>query len=383
MSDAADFMVQILAEPDDDRPRMVFADWLMQHGDPRGELIAVQCRLARHATKHEDVGPLAPLESRERALLKAYGPAWTIDAETRLKFWGEFGFRRGFIESLTFNGGYEGAVDRVRVAAPLLRALSVLTLDELAASPALDGIEEITIRSEHLKIRELDALAASPHAADLRRLGFVYGNPSQKELFALIALPLPLDELAMGFYGEPFYGRLALEHLAKTPVRASLRTLRIRWLRRLGFIRELGAALPNLETLQLESADLSADDIHAIVRGFPKLVSLDLADNVQRIETLDLARLLDDAPNLRRLRLCTLGLGDAHAIAIAESPAASRLVQLDLATNKIGDAGAFAIAKSEHLRNLRRLGLAANAIGHDAKQALGRAPYLGETLIEI
>lgn len=383
MTEAADFMAQILDAPDDDRPRLVFADWLQKHGDPRGELIAVQCALARHAATHADVGPLAPLESRERALLKAYGRAWLIDAETRLHAWGEFGFRRGFIESLTFNGGYAGAAERVRVAAPLLRALSVLELDELAASPALAGIEELTIRSEHPNVRELDALAANPDAGDLRRLGVVYGSPSQKELFALLALPLPLDELALGFYGEPFYGRLALEHLAKQPVRASLRALRIRWLRRLAFVRELGTALPALETLQLESADLATEDIYAIAAAFPRLAVLDLADNEHRIADLDLARLLAAAPNLRRLRLAQLALTDAQVSTLAASPDARRLVQLDLASNRLGDAGAFALAASEHLGNLRRLGLAANAIGHDAKQAIGRSPHLAHAIIDL
>ncbi len=382
MSEAADFMAQIVAAPDDDRPRMVFADWLMQYGDPRGELIAVQCALARHATTNDDVGPLTPLENRERALLKAYGKAWTVDVETRLKSWGEFGFRRGFIESLTFNGGFAETGERVREAAPLLRSLSMLELGELPASPALAGIEELTIRSEHLEIRELDALATSPWTRSLRRLGFVYGNPSQREVFALAALPLPLDELALGFYGEPFYGRLMLEQLAKTPARASLRVLRIRWLRRLAFLRELGLALPALETLQLESADLAAEDVLAIAKAFP-LVTLDLADNEQRVGPLDLAELLAWSPRLRRLRLAKLGLTDAHVIALAESPEAARLVHLDLSANQLGDAAALAIASSEHLGTLRRLSLAANTFGADAREALLRSPHLAHALVEL
>src|SRR5262249_25897060 len=33
------FRKAILADPDDDMPRLVYADWLEEHGDPRGELI--------------------------------------------------------------------------------------------------------------------------------------------------------------------------------------------------------------------------------------------------------------------------------------------------------------------------------------------------------
>ena len=373
MTDAKDFLNQILTDPDDDRPRMVYADWLLREGDPRGELISIQCALARHARDCVDVGPLAALELRERTLLKTYGKSWTIDAETRLKYWGEFGFRRGFIEALTFNGGYHDTYDKVREAAPLLRALAVAGLDELAGSPALEGIEELTIRSGFPKLRELEALAKSPHISKLRRLGFVYANPSQREIFTFVALPLQLEELSMGFYGEPFYGRLLLEQLAKTPHRRTLRTLRIRWLRRLGVIRELGNALPNLETLHLENADLTSEDLHEIVRAFPKLVSLDIGDNDQRVADLDLARLLADAPNLRRLRLSRLALTDTHVATLAASPDAARLVQLDLTSNQITNDGAMTLAASPHLHNLRRVALAANALGHDGKQAIGRA----------
>src|SRR5688572_11671410 len=37
----------IWADPDDDGPRLVYADWLMERGHPHGELIALQCERAR------------------------------------------------------------------------------------------------------------------------------------------------------------------------------------------------------------------------------------------------------------------------------------------------------------------------------------------------
>ncbi|MBX3162711.1 MAG: TIGR02996 domain-containing protein [Deltaproteobacteria bacterium] len=56
----------IVAEPDADGPRAVYADHLQQRGDPRGELIALQ--LARSAGG-------APT-ARERALWSQHAPAW-------------------------------------------------------------------------------------------------------------------------------------------------------------------------------------------------------------------------------------------------------------------------------------------------------------------
>jgi uncharacterized protein (TIGR02996 family) len=41
------FLRAILDNPDDDTPRLVYADWLEEQGDPRGEFIRLQCLLAR------------------------------------------------------------------------------------------------------------------------------------------------------------------------------------------------------------------------------------------------------------------------------------------------------------------------------------------------
>ena len=41
------FLAEILAAPDDDTPRLIWADWLEEQGDPRAEFIRVQCAAAR------------------------------------------------------------------------------------------------------------------------------------------------------------------------------------------------------------------------------------------------------------------------------------------------------------------------------------------------
>ena len=56
----------ILADPDDDAPRAVYADWLTERGDPRGELITVQ--LAKKQTP--------ALKARADALLAKHKKAW-------------------------------------------------------------------------------------------------------------------------------------------------------------------------------------------------------------------------------------------------------------------------------------------------------------------
>jgi uncharacterized protein (TIGR02996 family) len=80
----ADFLAAIYAAPDDDTPRAVYADWLTERGDPRGEFITLQLSRSEATRK------------RENALLKKHGRAWAgeldrvVDKEGRV-------FRRGFL----------------------------------------------------------------------------------------------------------------------------------------------------------------------------------------------------------------------------------------------------------------------------------------------
>jgi uncharacterized protein (TIGR02996 family) len=54
MSEQA-FLQAIIAKPDDDALRLIFADWLDERGDPRAPFIRIQCQLARlsHDDPHE------------------------------------------------------------------------------------------------------------------------------------------------------------------------------------------------------------------------------------------------------------------------------------------------------------------------------------------
>src|SRR5262249_52401492 len=60
------FLAAVLETPDDDTPRLIYADWLDEHGEPeRGELIRLQCALAK---MREGERARVALEKREREL---------------------------------------------------------------------------------------------------------------------------------------------------------------------------------------------------------------------------------------------------------------------------------------------------------------------------
>jgi uncharacterized protein (TIGR02996 family) len=71
----------ILANPDDDLPRLVYADYLDEHGDPaRAEFIRLQCHIA--ATNPWDEGHADALV-RSEVLYQRHKEAWRIEELTR------------------------------------------------------------------------------------------------------------------------------------------------------------------------------------------------------------------------------------------------------------------------------------------------------------
>jgi type IV pilus assembly protein PilB len=93
------FLSAILAEPGDDLPRLAYADWLEEKGDPRGEFIHVQCRLARLG----ESDPHHPrLKEREQELLDSYEADWLGELAPLAK---RSTFRRGFLDEVALEPG--------------------------------------------------------------------------------------------------------------------------------------------------------------------------------------------------------------------------------------------------------------------------------------
>ncbi|MBA3500575.1 MAG: hypothetical protein M4D80_11275 [Myxococcota bacterium] len=107
------------ASPDDDGPRLVWADAV---GGERGEFVVIQCALAR--------GELPPADSsklrrRQRELLQAHGKAWSELAGIAT----HVTFHRGFVEAAAIDTGrFVDEANDIFRRAPLLRSLSALGL---------------------------------------------------------------------------------------------------------------------------------------------------------------------------------------------------------------------------------------------------------------
>jgi uncharacterized protein (TIGR02996 family) len=167
----------ILHNPDDDGPRLVYADWLEEHGDAdRAEFIRVQIALAglsladdRHAT----------LTAREQALLGARRAEWACPLEPYAHV---TAFRRGFPEGIALGSRLEQTPWLERLAVALQHApVSELWLGANGAAwpdrPPRHWAPLPPVGESHL-----ERLAASPLLGRLRSLdinlqGLLVGDP--------------------------------------------------------------------------------------------------------------------------------------------------------------------------------------------------------------
>lgn len=179
-----ELLSQIHREPDNDDARRVYADWLVEQGDPRGELIHLQCeRAAGRGT-----GAMA---RREGQLLKEHKKSW-LDGLERLARNEHIELERGFVASIAL--GPDRAPLGATVELPiwsLIREVAFLGpnaryLRAESLLAWLTGARLVSLRSLHgLSLRALVALAASPAVPALEVVG-LHGHPETSDSSARI-----------------------------------------------------------------------------------------------------------------------------------------------------------------------------------------------------
>jgi uncharacterized protein (TIGR02996 family) len=392
--DEQPFVDGILDDLDDDGPRLVYADWLAEQGDPRGEFIHVQCRLA--ALPMDDSGYPA-LEVRERELLAKHRGRWT-KALPKLKHatWGAYSgfwrgrrhFRRGLVEHVTFSKplGFtanEAIFERTPARSVTFLEMSRKLAETLPESPYVERLRGLSLPIRHNDEAPWPELPPE-RIAGLEELAVQENSLGSDGLDRLLETlrHARLRALDVGFNG---LGAVDLDRLAAWEGFEGLRTLRI------GLNDGLGEAVArlvatdraaNLHELDVWNTDLTAEHAVAIAKSkhLGRLVQLDVSWNgdVGDEGTSAIAR-STNLRNLRRIHAHDNDLTDATAIAFAESESSSTLDELDLQDNRIGNEGFIAIAESPHLANLRRLHLARQegpSITKTALRAFGESPYL-------
>jgi uncharacterized protein (TIGR02996 family) len=302
-------LADVLADPDSDEKRLVYADYLSGIGEPRGELIEVQVALAR-ASLDDDAYPSLLRRSDELRATTGIPAPWRM--------------RRGFVDRAQildddFELGLKAllATEPVRgltspvVDTPLLAWIERLDLDdpEILESPHLRELRELTIP------RPIDAVAAMRIAAlpELTVLEVVTYNLDEDSIGELVRMPM-LRELRLsgGRLPESNLGELEPDELAMQNVDLGRLLPRLRSATSVALPDERQAGtvaawdgLARLESLSIASRD--PDEIRAIL-GSPHLAG----------------------GTLRRLRLHAERLESDEVTALGTLPALVNLHYLDL-----------------------------------------------------
>lgn len=157
LSDDA-FLQTVFAHPDDDGPRLVYADWLEEHGEcAHAELIRLQC--------------LGGSERRAREILSERSARWAGPIARHAY---SFAFRRGFVEEVTVEAGvFLRHAEELFAAAPirLLRVIGARgVMDRLFELPLLSRIRALHLTDCKLGNEGAVAISNCPYLGELRTL---------------------------------------------------------------------------------------------------------------------------------------------------------------------------------------------------------------------
>jgi uncharacterized protein (TIGR02996 family) len=403
-------LVQIADHPEDDAPRLVLADWLMEQPDPaqaaRGELIQIQCRRARLPAENPARGEL---KQRERELIERYGPAWlgplvnlrhTFDrglvrltvyehlADLR---WLEDHPRNLWISTL-------GLVETSRAGFERLASVQHLTnlttarihsyssagdpentgFTALIQSPNLGRVRALDL-SRHPGLAGFQALAESPRLGRLTHLGF-YFRLTLEDARVLARSPGPgrLDQLSLSGANLrvaeleallPFVSGGALRglDLTRNELDGSLAGVLNDW-----------PGMPGLQRLQLPYNLLRPQGVVSLLRvsRFGALRELDLSGTDLRSDGLAALSVWPGLASLDRLALAFNNLEVEGVRTLLAAPQPPALVELDLSHNHLDPQAVELLCRDARLHRLENLCLDNNPVGDAGARVLAGCSQL-------
>lgn len=205
MADEPELLRAVLADPDEDGPRLDYAQWCETQTDPA---LVARARFieAQIASVHLDRDRGAPLRGIADELLEAHARVWTAPLRV-VPGLGNPIFDRGFVELVTLSAReFLDSADPLLELAPI-RHLDltdvVADADELFASPKLAHIRSLALDRAGLLDEHLELLAASTSLAELRWLSIAKNQVTFAGADALAASQT-LPQLAyVRFFGNP------------------------------------------------------------------------------------------------------------------------------------------------------------------------------------
>jgi uncharacterized protein (TIGR02996 family) len=203
MSDEAALLRAIAAHPDEDTPRLAYADWLDEHGNPtnRAAFIRGQIELSR---LKDDSLHRREVAFRCRQLRDAHEEEWL---EPRDAFTFDWNWSRGFVETFTTTPPDLESQDAELFSVHPFRRLWLWELegdiDGVQLIPPENKLTALDLICNNLNVTQLKKLAKTTHLPHLRELGLMFNDLRDTAVKVLC--------------GEPFFQRLELIRLGANP----------------------------------------------------------------------------------------------------------------------------------------------------------------------
>lgn len=165
---------EMRSDPDNPTPRLIYADWLEEHGDDaRAAFIRLQCELDHDAGSPD----LTELRERARTLFQKFGPTWTeFGKGVRV-----YNLRFGLVDDVIIDCSLlwddeipvlaEAPITGLRVALDDGRLV-----ERLVELPHLPQLRRLYLRRSVLGDHGLRELLASPHFPNLEVLSLENSN---------------------------------------------------------------------------------------------------------------------------------------------------------------------------------------------------------------
>jgi uncharacterized protein (TIGR02996 family) len=303
----------ICEDPENDTPRLVYADWLEEHGESeRAELIRTQIELARGAKGKR----YTTLVAREAELLQAHAAEWAEPLQEFILDWSSsaYVFRRGFVEEINTLGETLGEQGAELFAAAPIRAVRL---------PDEEDFSDLAKCKHLLRLRSIDLT-----------LSGLSSNFGPEELFRSRYLANLTTLLACGHDDNCHLDVKGIRGIVRSKYLGNLKHLDVgdNWFGAEGTIELLKAKnLVSLEQLSFAGVDMQ-DQGAVAVAGTPWVAQL------------------------RQLDLASNSIGERGARALLESPFLEKIELLDLRENltaRSDDEDAEAI-RPDTVRALRR-----------------------------
>jgi uncharacterized protein (TIGR02996 family) len=385
MTNSQALLAAILANPDDDTLRLVYADALEEEGDARrAAFVRAQVALAR-LSEYDPARVQARYHGRDRA-----EAAWLPELPRGLA-WDREPFRRGLPGAVQADNAFvfvrsaDDLFARFPIESLEVKVVRLTEARDFARCPWLSRLVRLSV-TQGLGGQSAAWLLDSPHYERLRELRIGPGLTTRATAEAIVRSQ-PFRQLtALSCRDNRLQGRDLVDELTRLPDPPRLQSLGLAGNRLTAdHLTRLFACPVSSEVEELDLGDntLGADAVRAVASAeLPHLRGLHL--HATRPEE-DGVRALAEAGFLAGLRGLTLGgnnLSPTAAALLAGAPGLAGLRVLDLRENRLGDPGAAALAGSGHLRNLVSLDLATNQIGDPGAVALAESPHF-DALIHL